>query len=171
MRRLRVAAVIAVMVGLASPSAAYAQYGPGTGALTVTPTTLTAGQAFTASGGGYAPISPVTVTFTSDPVVLASITTDATGSFTATLNVPANAALGPHTISASGKAPDNSARILTAAVTVVAIGGAANKPLVRTGPSSIGPLIMWGVLLIAVGFVAVVAVRRSQFRRQRSSWS
>jgi hypothetical protein len=164
--------MIAVVVGLASPVAAFAQYnGPSTGALTVTPTTLTPSQSFTASGSGYAASSPVTVTFTSDPVVLASITTNATGSFTATLNVPANATLGTHTISASGKAPDNSARILTATVTVVAGGGSGAKPLVRTGPSNVGPMIMWGILLIAVGFVAVVAVRRSQFRRQRSSWS
>lgn len=164
--------MIAIAAGLAFPAMASAQYnGPGAGALTVTPTTLTAGQSFTASGTGFAPGSAVTITFASDPVVLANITTDAVGSFTATLTVPANASPGTHTVSASGKASDNSARILSTTVTVVATAGTGAKPLVRTGPSNIGPMIMWGILLIAVGFVVVVAVRRNQFRRQRSSWS
>jgi hypothetical protein len=170
MSRIRVAAMVAVVVGLAFPVAGFAQTQYGGGTLTVIPTTLTAGQAFTASGSGYAPSSPVTITFASDPVVLANVTTNAVGSFTANLAVPTNATPGTHTVAASGKAPDNSARILTATVTVVATGSGA-KPLVRTGPSNIGPMIMWGLLLIVVGFVVVVAVRRTQFRRQRSSWS
>ena len=52
MRRTGIAVMIAVVVGLAVPAAAAAQYGAG--ALTVSPTTLTAGQTFTASGSGYA---------------------------------------------------------------------------------------------------------------------
>jgi hypothetical protein len=170
MRRIGFAALAAVAVGLVFPVAALAQpYGGAGGGLILSATTLTAGQAFTASGGGYAPNSPVTITFTSDPVVLANVTTNAAGSFTANLTVPTNATPGTHTVSASGRAPDNSARILTATVTIVATNRA--KPLVRTGASNVGPLVVWGVLLIAVGFVVVVAVRRNHFRRQRSSWS
>jgi len=158
--------MMVVVVGLAVPAVASAQYG--SGALTVSPSTLAAGQSLTASGAGYAASSPVTVTFTSDPVVLANITTTAAGSFSINVTVPTNATAGQHTLSASGKAPDNSARLLTASLNIVASGA---PPLVRTGSSDVGTLLLWGTLLIVLGSVAVLAVRRNQFRRQRSSWS
>ncbi len=183
MRRTCIAAMIVIVVGLASPTAGYAQYGSGT--LTVSDNTLTVGQAFTVAGGGYAANSPVAVIFTSDPVVLANVTTNASGSFSVNVTTPSDATAGAHTVSGSGRAPDNSARILTAAVTVAASAApaAAAAPatstpattppgLVRTGNSDAGTLLIWGTLLIAVGFMAVVAVRRNMFRRQQRypSW-
>ena len=41
----------------------------------------------------------------------------------------------------------------------------------RTGSSDVGTLLLWGTLLVVLGAVVVLAVRRNQFRRQRSSWS
>ncbi len=170
MRTTRFAAAICLVLGLSLPLAASAQTGYGGGALTVAPTSFAAGAGFTASGTGYAGSSTVTLSFASDPVVLANVTTNPSGAFTANLTAPANATLGQHTVTASGRAPDNSARILTANVTIVAATAGGQAPLVRTGSSN-GPLVIGGALLIAVGFVLVVAVRRVQYRRQRASWS
>ena len=166
MTRTRCAVLVALVLALSAPAAGLAQYG--SGALTLSVTSATTGQGFTATGSGYAPSSNVSLVFTSDPVALGTVTANASGAFTASVTVPADATVGQHTVTASGLAPDNSARILTAPITVVAKPAAAG-PLVRTGSSGVGSLILWGALLIAVGFVAVVAVRRNYFRRQRVS--
>ena len=58
------------------------------------------GMSMTVSGSGFKINSPITVTFESAPVTVATTTSDATGSFTATFKVPA-AEAGNHTIKAS----------------------------------------------------------------------
>ena len=113
----------------------------------------------------------MTLTFTSDPVVLANITTNAVRLLHRQRHHPANATSGTTPL-ASGKAPDNSARILTTTLTVVAAGtGVAGQRRWSAPDPRHRDDDLWGTLLIAVGAVVVVAVRRNQFRRQRSSWS
>ncbi len=58
------------------------------------------GMDFTISGTGFKANSTITVTFESTPVTVATVTSNANGSFTATFKVPA-AAAGAHTIKAT----------------------------------------------------------------------
>jgi len=47
-----------------------------------------AGMEITFTGTGFKPNAPVTITYTSNPVVLDTVTTDATGTFSATVTIP-----------------------------------------------------------------------------------
>jgi hypothetical protein len=58
------------------------------------------GMQLSVNGFGYKPQAPVTITFTSDPVELAVVTTAADGTFVANITVPASPA-GSHTITIS----------------------------------------------------------------------
>ena len=55
------------------------------------------GDEFTISGTGLKPDATVTITYTTDPVVLATVTTDEKGAFSATVTIPASPG-GNHTI-------------------------------------------------------------------------
>ncbi len=58
------------------------------------------GQSVTVSGTGFKANSTVTITYTSEPQVVATLTSDAEGDFSATFNIPASEG-GAHTITAS----------------------------------------------------------------------
>lgn len=58
------------------------------------------GMQITISGTGFKPNSKVTITYTSEPVTVATTTSDANGAFSATFKVPRSKA-GGHTITAS----------------------------------------------------------------------
>ncbi len=68
--------------------------------LTLSETTGHVGSQITISGSGFVPNAPVTITYTSEPQVVATTTTDSSGKFQATFNVPRSTP-GQHTISAS----------------------------------------------------------------------
>jgi hypothetical protein len=73
--------------------------------LSVTPVTSSAspgyvGQSVTVSGTGFKANSTVTITYTSEPQVVATLESDAEGDFSATFNIPASEG-GAHTITAS----------------------------------------------------------------------
>jgi hypothetical protein len=74
------------------------------------------GTTVTVTGAGFAPTSAITLKFNGAKVttVPATVTTDASGAFTATFNVPSSAT-GPQTVTAT----DASANIATAAFTVI----------------------------------------------------
>jgi hypothetical protein len=55
------------------------------------------GMPLTITGTGFKPNSTVTITYTTDPVTLATPTTDGSGNFTAPITIPASVG-GPHTI-------------------------------------------------------------------------
>jgi hypothetical protein len=66
-------------------------------------TTGNVGNQVTVSGSGFTPNGTVTVTYASEPVVVATTTADATGKFSATFTVP-KSKHGEHTITASDSA-------------------------------------------------------------------
>ena len=56
-----------------------------------------AGMEVSVTGTGFRPNAAVTITYTSDPILLATVTTDATGAFSATITIPPSIG-GNHTI-------------------------------------------------------------------------
>ncbi|AGL19613.1 OmpA family protein [Actinoplanes sp. N902-109] len=75
-------------------------------------------QQITVIGTGFAPYSTARVTIYSDPVVLATVTTDGDGSFAAPVTVPADLAVGSHTLLAQGVDPQGATRQMALPVTV-----------------------------------------------------
>jgi hypothetical protein len=96
----------------------------------VTPLTLTTdqgattrvepGQQMVVSGTGFAPYSTVTITVYSAPVVLATVTTDGTGSFSVPVTVPSGLEEGKHSFVALGVDPDGGTHSLRLDLTVPA---------------------------------------------------
>jgi hypothetical protein len=117
---------------------------------------VAAGATMTLTGSGYLPNSTVSLIIYSTPQVLTTVVTDATGSFTATVTVPAGLQNGSHTLVASGVDPAGNVRYVTLPVTVS--GGTASK-LPATGFDIVLPLT-GGLLAIAVGIALVFVGRR-----------
>ncbi len=172
-RRLFVAATLA-LVALAAPAAAQ-QYPPAVNSFTVSDTTPTPGQTITADARTFASGSTVTMDLSdgapatispSAAATLATATADGSGVVTTDVTIPADTALGAHTLTASGEAPDGSPLSLTVSLNVVPAdgtgGGAATGDLPRTGDDSSIPLAKLGLALAALGGVitAVAAKRR-----------
>lgn len=118
---------------------------------------VTAGQKLTLVGTGFAPNSTVQVTVFSSPVSLGTVVTDATGSFSVEVTVPADLANGTHTLVATGIAPDGSTRNLV--ITVTVSGGVAT--LANTGFDVAVPLTGGALALLAGAGLLVGARRRS----------
>lgn len=169
-KRILAAAAI-VLVVTAAPAAAQ-QYPPAVNSLTVSNTSPVPGETIDIEGRTFAPGASATVTFTSEPVVLASATADADGIIALQATIPADAAIGPHVLTATGEAPDGSELSLSVNLNVVPADGAAaagtggdgdsaSGPLARTGQDSM-PLVQVGLILAAVGGVitAIAAKRR-----------
>lgn len=172
-KRLLAAAAI-VLVVTAAPAAAQ-QYPPAVNSLTVSNTSPVPGETIDIEGRTFAPGASITVTFTSEPVVLASATADAAGIIALQATIPADTAVGPHVLTASGEAPDGSELSLSVNLNVVPADGAvvpadggtgadvdsASGPLARTGQDSM-PLVQVGLILAAVGGIitAIAAKRR-----------
>ncbi len=66
----------------------------------------TAGGTITVSGDGFAPGASLTIELHSDAVVLATVTADVTGAYSATVTIPADTAAGAHEIVVAGLGPD-----------------------------------------------------------------
>ena len=137
-----------------------------------------AGESLTVSGTGYAPNSQVTVTITAgdntgstlaagDVIASVTTTTDATGSFTVTISVPAGTPAGTYVLTASGVDPSGAPRVERTTIEVQAPGSGGGGGLPFTGSSS-GRSVWLALALLAVGTATVVAVRqrRSVPRRE-----
>ncbi len=163
MKRLFAAAAMAILF-MAAPAAAQ-QYPPAVNSLTVSDLTPTPGQTISIEGRTFSEGATVTVTMTSDPVVIGSAAADASGVISLDATIPTNTALGQHTITAAGQAPDGSELSVSVSITVVAADGTEADPaggaLPRTGDDSSIPLAKVGVVLAAIGGVATaVAAKR-----------
>ena len=122
-----------------------------------------AGKKITVSGSGYAPFSTVTVLIYSTPQVLTTVVTDATGSFSLEVTVPAGLAAGQHNLVAAGVDPTGAMRYMTLPVTVTATvtGGtvATGPQLAFSGADVVVPTI-GGVLAVLVGAALLFVGRR-----------
>ncbi|GAA2597070.1 hypothetical protein GCM10010435_90450 [Winogradskya consettensis] len=78
----------------------------------------TPAQTITVIGTGFAPFSTAKVTIYSDPIVLGTVTTDANGSFSVPVTIPASLEAGSHTFLASGVDPQGQTRQMALPVTV-----------------------------------------------------
>lgn len=151
--------------GLGSPCApggpaANNQYPPSACGLALGRSQVRPGEALSVSGGGFRPNSAVTIVFRSAPVTLGSATTDASGAFTTTVTIPADATPGTHTIAATGVNPNGTPRELASTITVLGAETARGGTLPRTGASMAVPVGISGAALVAVGSLAVLAARR-----------
>ncbi|UWP87206.1 fibronectin type III domain-containing protein [Dactylosporangium fulvum] len=113
------------------------------------------GQSLVVSGTGFAPYSTVTITVYSDPAVLATVTTDGAGNFSASVTVPGDLPAGQHTFVALGVDPDGVAHSLKLALTVPAAGtppatvpGGGTLPVTGTG---VALMVVAGLSLVVTG--------------------
>ena len=121
----------------------------------ITVTSVVAGQSFTVTVTGFKAGSAVTFVLHSAAANLGTFTANASGSVTASLTVPSGFAAGAHTLTASGVAPDGSARILSAPLTVKASGSS----LPFTG-FELGAASLLGAGLLGAGTLAVMSGRK-----------
>jgi hypothetical protein len=119
------------------------------------PATLTAGQKLPLSGSGFAPGSTVSLYLYSTPTLLGTVLTDATGSFSTTVTLPAGLAPGAHHLVAVGVDASVNARVLRSDVTVPTPAG----QLAWTGFEAT-PFALAGGLAVLLGIVLVVVPRR-----------
>ena len=155
-----------------------------TKALSVSDTTVVPGQAITISGCGFAPDSPVRITFESIPVLLATLLArpSPTDSFATTVNVPSDAPVGAHTLKATGVGTDGAPLVLSVPIEVTEPGGSAatgaggagtggtgasgsRGTLSRTGAGAALPLAQLGAALVLVGAGTLAVVRRRRTPR------
>ena len=155
---------LALCLGVLAFPALAQTYPPGETSCGVSDTAVVPGQTVTVTGSGYPPNSEVTITLTGG-IVLGTVTTDDTGSFTVDVVIPADVEPGQYSISCI----DVSGETIGTDVTVV---GAAVVGTAFTGSSLNVPL--WTVLsaiLLGTGLMLLVAGRRSRRRQHAGSRS
>jgi LPXTG-motif cell wall-anchored protein len=125
------------------------------------------GEKITVVGSGFLPFSEATVIIYSTPQVLGTVVTDATGSFSVQVQVPAGLAAGRHSLVASGVAPDGTERFLRMNVTVDAAGvatvdgdGDGKDSLAYTGSEPLVPALLGIGALVGGGALLFVSRRR-----------
>lgn len=168
MRRLFATAVLVGLTAVAVQGVAGAQPYPPTGpTVEVNPSAICPGADVTVTGSGWLGGSTVTITLTltSDPVVLGTATVAANGTFQGSFKTPTPLDVGQHSLTASGTASNDTAASAATTLTVRSCGGdGGGGALAFTGSDSIG-LLEIAIVLILIGTVLAVAVRR----RRRAS--
>jgi LPXTG-motif cell wall-anchored protein len=146
-------AALASMFAFSAVASAQAEdYPPVTtvpGTLTV-PGTVVVGGEVAVSGDSCGPNQTVTISF--NGTVVATATTDATGHFTASFEVPAGTTPGVYTVTAT-----NSTCVLSASIQV---DPASATNLAFTGSSGSIPTAWVGAGLVALGAALVFVARR-----------
>ena len=127
---------------------------PGQPTIDVTPRTVVAGQDATVFGSGFPPSTPVDIVLLSSPVLLGTVVTDASGSFTTTVTIPSDTEPGIHRLVGAVRGGGPSAETT---ITVLAPAGSPLRPqgqLSRTGSDPAGStkvaatLVVIGLLLV-----------------------
>lgn len=134
---------------------------------------LPAGGKLTITGKGFKPGSSASFTLHSTPVNLGTATVDAAGVATLSVTLPADVAVGKHSIVIDGVGVDGQARQLTAALSITAAATApattqasapaAGAALSETGSTN-APLLAAGGLLL-VGGLAITALTVARRRK------
>ncbi len=151
--------VLAVVLGaMALAPAALAQYQPGTPGLVLTPSTTTPGQPVTAIGFGCPKGSTVVISIDGQPVGQTTAKSDERGSFETTFPAPANP--GTYTVTATCGSTIVSSILTVIATPTTPTTVITTVELPITGSDSTMFLVRAGLLLIAVGGLTVLAVRR-----------
>ena len=127
------AAVLAMVGGYAAaqsvdcgPGTAGGVY-PVTDCMVLTSTNaIGAGGKLTVSGGGFKPVSTVSVVLHSDTVSLGSLTSNGDGSVDGAVSIPSSVPAGSHELDLSGVNPDGTPRVLSASVKIEAATAAAS---------------------------------------------
>lgn len=120
---------------------------------------ISLGGQLTVSGGGFRPVSPVSVQLHSDTVTLGSLTSNSAGSVDGAVTIPPSVPAGSHELDLSGVNPDGTPRVLTASVRIEA---AASTSSGLSGWFWFGI----GMLVLALLGIALVVARGSRRRRQ-----
>ncbi len=130
--------------------------------LQANPTQGSPGQSVVLTGSGFGANEPLTATFNTTPVVLATLNASAGGTFSFTVRIPTDAALGGHTFVVAG----TSGRSASAAFTVVAPVSTtrpvvtASSPLAWTGSPIRGTLTLAAVSLLLGSAALLWSARR-----------
>jgi len=147
-------ALVFAVVGL-TVSPVFASYGSD-GGLTVDPTQMNAGGHVMIDSSGWKPVTSVTITLHSTPVVLSTETADGNGGVQAQVTIPSSAEAGAHTIVLTGTAANGDPREVSTAFTVTSGSGS----LPRTG-AAISALVIVGLVLLAGGIALSTARKRA----------
>ena len=138
----------------------------------------------TVTCSGWRPSTSVTITFQSDPVLLATVTTTATGTLSSSVTIPSNATTGSHSLVLVGTAANGTARTVTIPLTVTSQVSTSATPTnatstavpVSTGPVpvstsnpgtlprtglDIGRLFTIGFILVLLGWTGIQLTRSS----------
>jgi hypothetical protein len=99
---------------------------------------LTSGNFATFSGTGFAPNSQIVVWLFSTPTKLGEVVTDASGSFSGSLEVPSDLEAGQHTVQLNGQTSDGETRSLAVGVELVAEESVAEESSEEAQAASIG---------------------------------
>jgi LPXTG-motif cell wall-anchored protein len=170
MMMIAAAGAAALVVGAAPVGAQ--QYPPAPNFLTIDDSTPTPGQTVTIESGVYIPGSTVEVVLTSVPVTLGTASAADNGEVSLQATIPADAAPGTHTITASGTT-EGGPIVQSITITVVGAEGLVGAPqtdaggaLPKTGSNSTMPLVRAAALLLAVGSMLLLATRRRRATAQ-----
>ncbi|MEY2449271.1 MAG: hypothetical protein QOH79_2747 [Acidimicrobiaceae bacterium] len=130
-------------------------------ALTLSDTTPAPGDVVTVSGHAAAGNASIAIVLNGE-TLLGTTTSDASGNFSTTVTIPADAPEGGNTIQAF-QLGDRTDPIVGCPAQVAAleiVRPAAAEPLARTGSNSTMPLARLGFGLLAAGGLAIVVSRR-----------
>lgn len=125
-------------------------------------TTVAPGSTVTLSGSGFAPGASIQITIASTPRLLATVTADGSGSFTATVTIPSGLEPGTHTLSATGASASGGTVVLTQQITLGSSTSGSNGSsgaMAFTGGNA-AALAGVAVVVFGVGFLFVMVTRR-----------
>jgi hypothetical protein len=157
--RRAIAAATGLLLLVLAAQAAIAQYTP-TGSLTLSTDHPAPGAIVTVSGTGFAIDSNVYVTLESQPLLLATVTANASGDFAVDVTIPASYS-GQHTLAATGTDPQGSERVLTSTIQVGAASSPKNAPA-QSSDAFVLAIAAAGIVLLT-GAIILVMRRASQY--------